>query len=180
MKNYLFVKEAKGWFLKIQTVEELVQYICNNQLFENDKTQFERMQSNSNNDHTIVSHSEFGWFILNGLEQGLSSDEAYNLLMSCQFRSMLKVLNETGAIYINKNGGFHGEYSTKQYINFVRRKTLDFPKFYSKDIRIKQFDGGTHWYAYVGDVQVRNNDLVKWNSYAEALNQAKQYVVDSK
>ena len=117
MKEYLFIKEDTGWFLKIQTIEELLQYVCQTQLFDNDKLQFESMQSKSHNDHTIVSHSEFGWFILNGIEHGLSSDEAYDLLTSSQFRSMLKVLNETGAIYINKNGGFHREYSTKQYIN---------------------------------------------------------------
>ena len=87
---------------------------------------------------------------------------------------MLKVLNETGAIYVNRKGGFHGNY--KVYDNFVHRTTLDFPRFYSKDIRIKRFEDGTHWYAYVGDMQVRDGDILKWNSYDEAYNQAKKYV----
>mgnify|MGYP007070231251 CR=1 FL=1 len=172
--SYLFVKEPKGWFLKIQTVDELLQYVTQNQLFNKDKEQFKKLQSYDNNDHTLVTHSEFGWFITNGIKNGLSCDEAYDLLANCQLQSMLKVLNETGAIYVNRNGGFHGNYIA--YDNFVHRKTLDFPRFYSKDIRIKRFEDGTHWYAYVGDMQVHDGDILKWNSYDEAYNQAKKYV----
>ena len=37
---------------------------------------------------------------------------------------------------------------------------------------MKQFPGGEHYYAYIGDMQVRDGDTLKWNSYQEAYEMA--------
>ena len=55
---------------------------------------------------------------------------------------------------------------------FVRRKELVFPNFKRDEIRIKKFPNGEHYYAYIDDMQVRDGDTLKWNTYEEAYNQA--------
>lgn len=44
------------------------------------------------------------------------------------------------------------------------------------DICISQFTGGTHYYAYVGDMQIREGENLKWNSYEEAYKKACEVV----
>ena len=39
---------------------------------------------------------------------------------------------------------------------------------------------GTHWYAYLGDMQIRDNDKLKWDSYEEAYEYAQQFIKDNK
>ena len=51
---------------------------------------------------------------------------------------------------------------------FCRRKSLVFPDFKKSDIRIQKYDCGSHYYAFVGDMQVRDGDRLKWNTYEEA------------
>ena len=49
-------------------------------------------------------------------------------------------------------------------------------KFDKNDIRIEKFPYGAHYYAYVGDVQVKDGTTLKWNTYEEARRQAEKYV----
>ena len=80
--------------------------------------------------------------------------------------SELKELREFGAVYFNVAGGH--TFNLK-YTQFCRRKELIFPSFSEADIRIKKFSqGGSHWYAYIGDVQLKNGEKQKWNSYEAA------------
>lgn len=39
-------------------------------------------------------------------------------------------------------------------------------------MEVKSFPGGDHFYAYIGDMQVRDGDILKWDTYDEAYNQA--------
>ena len=83
----------------------------------------------------------------------------------------LDTIHECGAIYINPVGGYHGYSKDKEYA-FVRRKDIVFPDFKKEHIRVKSFPGGDHFYAYIGDMQVRDGDILKWDTYEEAYNQA--------
>ena len=56
---------------------------------------------------------------------------------------------------------------------------LDNTDFKESDIRIKQFQGGEHYYAYVGDMQVRDGENFKWNSYKEAYDKALEVIEKS-
>ena len=51
-------------------------------------------------------------------------------------------------------------------------KDIIFPDFKRHQIRVKSFPGGDHFYAYIGDMQVRDGDILKWDTYDEAYNQA--------
>lgn len=77
----------------------------------------------------------------------------------------LDTIKKYGAVYINKAGGHtHGI----EYSQFCRRKFLVFPDYKKEEIRVRQFNGGRHWYAYIEDIQVRNGDELKWDTKEEA------------
>lgn len=85
----------------------------------------------------------------------------------------MKTLEQYGAIYINCVGGHT---FGLQFSQFCRRKNMVFPNFKKSDIKIKQFEGGEHYYAYVGDMQVRDGGRLKWNSHEEAYNKALEII----
>lgn len=88
----------------------------------------------------------------------------------------MRTMEEYGAIYINCVGGYTFGLN---YNQFCRRKELVYPDFKASDIRIKQFQGGEHYYAYVGDIQVRDGEIFKWNSYKEAYDKALEVIEES-
>lgn len=176
--EYLFVFEydIRCWSLKITNIELLNQYFNDNQVFEHDKAHYKELQTYEKDDYRKATHSEYGWYINNALKNNISIDDAYNILAGIQYAAMYKVLQETGAIYISEIGSFHGERKEKNYNTFIHKNTLDFPKYYNEDIRIKQFPDGTHYYAYIGNIQVKDKTgILKWNSYDEAYQAALEY-----
>jgi hypothetical protein len=85
----------------------------------------------------------------------------------------METLREYGTVFINCVGGHtHGI----EYDQFCRRKALVFPNYKPEDIRIKQFDGGNHWYVYIGDMQMRHGDQLKWNTYKQAREAAEELI----
>ena len=86
----------------------------------------------------------------------LDGIRAINLEMG---ESDLRYIREDGAVYFNRVGG---KTFSVDYVQFCRRKNLVFPDFKASDIRVKQQTGGTHYYAYIGDMQVRDRDILKW------------------
>lgn len=72
---------------------------------------------------------------------------------------------ENGETFINPVGG---KTFSLEYDQFVWRRHLAFPNYSVNDIRIKQFEGGSHFYAYLGDTQLRDGEKLKWSTYGEA------------
>ena len=60
--------------------------------------------------------------------------------------------------------------------NFLYRKFLEFPHFTEDDIVIKSFNDGTHSYARLGDLEVREGDVVKWDTFDEAYQIGRAHV----
>lgn len=174
MYKFVQIENNKSWYLEIRDVESLVQFCINNKSFDKDKEHLMKLRNYDNRPTTIVAHTEYGWLVSQVESMGFTVEEAYELIKNVQFNSMMKVLNEKGVIYVNKNNGF----CTRKLIDshFVYRETLEWPKYNSKDIRIKKFDDGQHYYAYIGDTQVRNGDTLKWSSYEEAYKMAEKYI----
>ena len=88
--------------------------------------------------------------------------------------NQLRTIKEYGAVFINSVGGHT---FSLEYTQFCRRKNLVFPNFKRSDIRIKKYEGGCHYYAFVGDMQVRDGDNLKWNTFEAAYRKAEELVV---
>lgn len=191
--EWLFVLKDKGtnnagYWLKISSIDELIEYlkITNptryGKAFENyiygKEYGAKSMQHGPHLDAAPLTDA----IVLHSQNMKTKYNIAMNILQAINdFSSMVAInmlnrIQESGAIYINRVGGYHGFYDSSEENGFVRRKSLTWPNFTRNDIRIKQFPEGTHFYAYIDDVQVRNGDTLKWNTYGEAYEQALSYI----
>lgn len=192
--DYLFVFANGGWWLKIDSVEKLIDYHKQtssrfsgawdlfSRLYEEAgdvnkimdvvasypmKKRFELMQSR---DFKYIQAAIIEAESMGGTANIFDGFRALNMEIGAK---ELRDIREYGACYINAVGG-----STfgLEYTQFHRRKNLVFPDYHREDIRVKSFKGGEHFYAYIGDMQIRDGDTLKWNSYEEAYNRALQFV----
>ena len=191
--EWLFVMKDRGthnagYWLKISSVDELVEYIKIT-----NPTRYGKAFENYvfGKDYGGITNSHWPYLDAEPLtqaivmnEQNMKSkyDTAMNIFQAIESFSsmvamnMLNSLQETGAIYINRVGGYHGYYKDSKENGFVRRKELVFPDFKKDEIRIKKFSNGEHYYAYIDDMQVRDGDTLKWNTYEEAYKQAIYFI----
>lgn len=188
--DYLFVYDGKQWWLKLTEAEQLEDYhkkVAGNRYegainlyrkFKEDGKEWynllddlplqERIKMMESKDFkyiqcAIIKAKQIEGTILDGFR-------CLNIEIGM---TQLENIRKYGAVFINEVGGHTHEVETMQ---FCRRKQLIFPNFCREEIRIKQFKGGKHWYAYIGDMQVRNGDQLKWNT-KEAARAAAEAIV---
>ena len=181
--EYLFVLSTEGgWWLKIDTVDQLLDYHQKTDAnrYENALRRFfkgERPEDLAKKAHasekpedliTLYSDRDFQYMqAASMLAQSVEGTilDGFSLLRMEAGAGELRALREYGSLYINPVGGHTSEL---EYTQFCRRKELLFPDFTEKDIHIRKFPGGVHWYAYIGDIQLRHNEKEKWNTYEAA------------
>ena len=189
--DYLFVWDERngGWWLKLDSVDKLIDYHKKTgNRYAGAFDLFMRLYNKAgsvNRVMDVVMEMPIGErielmtsrdfkYMQAAILQAQKVDQA-NIFDGFRFLNMeigmkeLGDIREYGACFINPVGGSTFGIEYKQ---FVRRKELVFPDFKREDIRIKQFKDGTHWYAYIGDMQVRDGDTLKWNTREEAYNRA--------
>ena len=174
--EYIFVFKNNGWWLKITSPEQLFNYW--------DKTDSRWSETLDNLSHskeftkTGFKHCNAISFAagIYGSRRKLTLVESVSEFAGEIKGTQLDCLLKYGCLYINRKGGYHFPYKGDEpYTQFVRRKELIFPDYEQKDIRVKQFPCGTHFYAYIGDLEVKDGDILKWNTYEEAYNKALEY-----
>jgi hypothetical protein len=92
------------------------------------------------------------------------------------FQAKEKSIIEYGKIYINKNGGYFPHTDDISVLDEMEVGKLIFPQYTEKDIRIQKWEGGRHYYAYVGGFEVEMNGLKKWGTEEEAMDMAKLFL----
>ena len=180
--EYLFVhdKDYGGWWLKIDNVDQLIDYHqktsswCEGALnmYLNGKSP-QNMSFEERMELTASGDKDWQYLqaalIMAERNKGTILDGFRGLIIEAGM-SELKNIQKYGACYFNCVGGhtFGVEYDM-----FCRRKELVFPNYNVSDIRIKQFENGEHFYAYIGDTQVKDKyNNMKWNTRNEAYEAA--------
>ena len=178
--DYLFVHDKQGgWWLKIENVDQLIDYHKKtNNRYEGAIRMYlqgkrpEEMSLEERIDLDVSGNIDWKYLqaavIMAEKVEGTLLDGFRCLNMEYGAKE-LKDIQQYGVCYLNSVGG--STYSIDQD-NFCRRDELIFPNFQISDIRVKQFEGGKHYYAYVGNIQVRDGDVLKWDSYDEAYTRA--------
>lgn len=171
----------QGWWLKITTFEELSSY------WEQTDEKWTMVLENYLKDKSfhpeLVTHGPHLKYmpltmavVLYGERHGQNHiAPAIAHYASQQNLNMYNALREYGTIYINKNGGWHMATDQKSDA-FVYRSDLVFPSYTQNNIKVLQFPNGDHWYAYLDDMQVRDGDVLKWDTYDEAYENAKGFI----
>lgn len=182
-KKWQFVHKVNGgWWLRLTSDEDVIRYIkATNDRYDGAlyKAVHEPIEKMSLEDRIKAQLSGDKNYML--LQAGMVMAQKYNTTLYSGFEHLQteygmvlhKDILENGETFVNPVGG--KTFSLK-YDQFVWRDNLVFPNYTLEDIRIKQFDGGKHYYAYVGDVQLRNGEMLKWDSYNDAYNFASAVV----
>ena len=170
--KYRFVLRDKGtplqgWWLKISTLEELLNY--HERTESQMVTGFKRLvgiQKSAGAETAGVEMYIESYAANRGLSLVEASSEIDAGILGDQMGLLLKGYN----VYINQRGGWF--FGARDYSDWYDSENLVFPDFTEKQIRIEQWGGGKHYYAYVGKLQVKDGDTIKWNTYEEAYRQA--------
>ena len=181
----------QGWWLKITTLDELILYMQETnptrfgKVFENYwyGKEYNDVRPGSKSD-THEPHPEVSTLTQAVVMYAQDNEDTIFDAISGFEREVamcrLRYLQEFGGFYINRVGGHTFMWEKDVEYGFVRRKELVWPIFNVNDIRVKSFQGGQHFYAYVDDVQVRegsgNDTKLKWDTYEEAYQAALSYI----
>lgn len=175
LAKWLFVHAVQGgWWLKLTSDDDIINYIkATNDRYDGAmcKAVHEPIEKMSLEDRIKASLSGDRNYML--LQAGMVMAQKYNTTLYSGFEhlqtefgmALHRDIAENGETFVNRVGG---KTFSLEYDQFVWRKDLVFPDYTIADIRIKQFSGGQHHYAYIGDTQLRDGDKLKWDSYKEA------------
>jgi hypothetical protein len=185
--KYKFVLKDKGtnnqgWWLQLSNVDELIAY-----LEEVAPTRygnaFENYIYGKEFDETSKNHSPHSREVelTSAIGQYARMRETTFIQALIMFRNEVALrqmheIEEHGSIFINRAGGYHSASEYDKCYDVVYRDNLIFPQFHKNDIRVKKFPYGQHYYAYIDDLQVKDGDTMKWNTYEEAYAQAEKLV----
>jgi hypothetical protein len=166
------------WMLVIESLEDLISYHENTL-----KAQIPFAWENLLKTHSGHSHicTTLGLLINHQakVEKGKRSlFELTRIVGEKIFEAKATTLLNTGKIYINNNGGFfpHSKDITVLEEISINSDKLIFPQYTEKDIKIKKWENGKHYYAYVGSFQVEMHGENKWNTEQKALDMAKAFL----
>lgn len=105
-------------------------------------------------------------------ENAVTVKDVVDNLLTTTFRGMHSSIQKTGAIYIQSSGGYFPHSDAVVIHKTVEQDGFDFP-ILSKAIKVFQWQGGKHYYAKVGHLDVIDAaGNHKWNTVKEAERQA--------
>ena len=193
MKKWKFIHNGLGWWLRIESSAQLMEYIE-----ATDSSRFGegmikvRNRYNRGDDFDTHNRDEMADAIgvlwkYTGLPLNAITGE---IMLACH-STYFKLLREEGFVDINPVGGCNA--FTKDVKATVYRDNLVFPCYTEKDIRIKTWEwedkkNGVnrpygykyHYYAYLGDMQLKDGEPEKWNTREEVLEFAKTFLETEK
>lgn len=169
--KYVFMYNGFGWFLKTDSTEILDDYL--RFIWDiREKELVQELKQAKDYQHTTSEVAATVMFMAK--LHGTNPKEYFQALKAFQSETMKQALAEGMTLYVNSKGGctFHLE----NIMNRYETKELCWPVFTENDIRIKKWPGGSHYYAYVGPVQVKCGNTLKWSTEEQARDVAMFYV----
>lgn len=173
MKRFKFCKVGNGWWLAISDVEQLLSY---------------KDKISSKYGHAIVNevtgrlnpyHSLYSAAEALAKSHNISVVEAMCSLADSMTERQLAEINSGKELWFNDRGGWN--YGLKNISAVVYRDKILFPNYTEKDIRISKWGDGQHYYAKVGELEVKEiingETVMKWNTRNEAYKKALAYCV---
>ena len=183
-EEYLFVYDG-GWLLKLTTAEQIIDYFKKtDSRYEGALEMYMRWKQEGKDYEdaimelplteriNLMQNRDFKYLqcaIIQARKIGGTIFDGFRSLNMEMGAAYLETIREHGTVYINPAGG---KTFDVEYTQFCRRKEIIFPEYRREDIRVKQFKGGQHWYAYIGDTQVRCGEQLKWNTHDAAFEAA--------
>lgn len=187
-QDWLFILLGKGtpyvgWWLKLTSDEELISYLAH--MDTRWKNTYENFLKDKYYQTSLITHGPHikeapitfaVW--LRGMNRRQSFMSVLTSLMEENAIAMSEHIKHNGYVLVNRKGGWCP--TKEQSDDFCHKKELSWPDFSEDDIVISQFPGGTHWYARVGNVNVKFGQNRKFYTYEDAKKAADIYCTNKK
>ena len=166
-EKWQFVHDVRGgWWLRLTNDEDIVRYIqATNDRYDGAMCKAVHSPLEFMSLEERIKAEQSGERNYKLLQAGMIMARKSNTTLYGAFESLQVEFGMNGETFINPVGG---KTFSLEYDQFVWRRHLAFPNYSVNDIRIKQFEGGSHFYAYLGDTQLRDGEKLKWSTYGEA------------
>lgn len=180
--KFVYIKskysDMGGWWLEITSIEQLLDYHSHTD------TRWGKVIENWLNAKESTAGIGTQHMDLLTYAVSLSAESKNKSIIDATLNFRCKIIEnqmnwilKEGVIYINCVGGYCFKDDKHSVITqYLYRDKLLFPNFQKSDIRITKFPMGNHWYAHIGDLEIKNGDQIKWNSYQEAYEFASKFV----
>lgn len=167
-----FIYNGESWWVKISDPQELLDYFNIEWKRRADKAKAEYERTQGGKLYHYSDHLANMCDIMRR-QNFISFDEQLDNLRHETFKEMYHALCDEKNVFINSKGGYNFEQEIRKEL---KKDNFDFPVFSMNDIHIKKWPGGNHYYAYAGNKQITNGDVVKWNTQKEAEEAAMKYL----
>jgi hypothetical protein len=142
-------------------------------------------ESEIKNIKTFVGHGYSMLTGISGMLEGMpaDNDEVGRNRILCNLKCLhatvlcnqLEDILNGKKLVINKKGGYFPIKIGEEYEIIENEST----PYTEKDIKLKKWWGGNHYYAKVGNIDVVDSDgNVKWNNESTAMEKAKQFLLE--
>ena len=174
MSHTFVCTKEKEWYLKLSSVEELLDYwnnVFNPKMEEALRTLPDTKEFGKGMRHCDTLQLFIGQTARREL---VSYEEAYQIIASDMKIGQYQAILNGDTVFVNRKMGWNS--SPKEAEQFVHKQTFDFPVMKKDRLKIKQFPLGTHYYVFIDGVQLRRNENLKFDTYEEALHFAEEYL----
>ena len=164
----------KHWFLKITTIEELLEYwkVFNNTMQKELDTIHKTKEFGKGMYHATYFQSVIS---VHARAENQSYKKAFEDITFDVRKSQYHALLEHSAIYINRNMGWSID-DKRQTEQFIHKSEFQFPRMKDEFLKIEKFPLGQHYYVFIDGVQLRKDTNLKFNTYDEAALFAQNYL----
>lgn len=179
---FRFVLRNGGWWLKLSNMEDVANYYTRKNenykvvsdatdrlLYKGFETYIQRGETDKSNIDVTEQPANERMADLIELVAKNKSFTAPQAVLDIKKRKMdaqIKCINEGYDVYINECDGWN--IGKHDYTQWCDREKPIFPNYTEKDIKVESFEGGKHFYLYIGNIQFRDGDKLKWDTYDEA------------
>lgn len=91
----------------------------------------------------------------------------------------LEVIENQGGIYLTDGPSYMPFTDDFEELDVILKEDISFPFYSEKDINIKRWNLGVHYYATIGNIDVVINGVKKWNTPEHAKRMALKFLKDN-
>ena len=179
-QKWKFFFNGYTWWLRIENVEQLMKYFekTDENRFGGAMMTVAYRRMDNNNAHYDDKYDGIAGSLdtINGIYHEDLLTTTGRLRLACH-KTYLRNLMDRGFVNIDRLGGCNScDWDMKVVIT---KDELIFPTYSRKDVTIKTWELSEkqcgvyrnnynyHWYAYIGDVRLKDGDIEKWNTKVE-------------
>ena len=163
--TYDFVFYDNNWHLKIDDIEQLFNY--SEKLSDAWVAALFRT-GDSPKKEIGITDKKAAYIQMFAEAREISYLDAIQQILRNTTSTQIDLINAGKTLLFNSAGGYQYTNNDIIFDNYTSNQYPVFPHFTADDIRVKQFPNGDHFYAYIGDIWVKNGDIVKYDTHQDA------------